>query len=106
MAKQRQNLHQIAQQTFGYDRLRPAQQEVIKAVLECRDTLAVMPTGSGKSAIYQIAALLIPGMTIVISPLLALQRDQVEAIKEQNIARAAAVNSTISNSQLWRTCRK
>lgn len=99
MAKQRQNLHQIAQQTFGYDRLRPAQQEVIKAVLEGRDTLAVMPTGSGKSAIYQIAALLIPGITIVISPLLALQRDQVEAIKEQNIARAAAINSTISNSQ-------
>ncbi|BAY09754.1 RecQ family ATP-dependent DNA helicase [Calothrix sp. NIES-2098] len=99
MPKQRQVINQIAQQTFGYDCLRPGQQEVIKAILEGYDTLAVMPTGSGKSAIYQIAALLIPGITIVISPLLALQHDQVQAIKEQNIAKAAALNSTISNSQ-------
>ncbi|OUL20067.1 recombinase RecQ [Nostoc sp. T09] len=99
MPKQRQVINQIAQQTFGYDCLRPGQQEVIKAILEGYDTLAVMPTGSGKSAIYQIAALLIPGITIVISPLLALQHDQVQAIKEQNIAKAAAINSTMSNSQ-------
>ncbi|OUL32147.1 ATP-dependent DNA helicase RecQ [Nostoc sp. 106C] len=99
MPKQRQVINQIAQQTFGYDCLRPGQQEVIKAIIEGYDTLAVMPTGSGKSAIYQIAALLIPGITIVISPLLALQHDQVQAIKEQNIAKAAAINSTISNSQ-------
>lgn len=99
MAKQRQVIRQIAQETFGYNRLRPGQQEVIKAIVEGDDTLAVMPTGSGKSAIYQIAALLIPGITIVISPLLALQHDQVQAIKEQHIAKAAALNSTISNSQ-------
>lgn len=99
MPKQRQVIKQIAQQTFGYDSLRPGQQEVIKSILEGYDTLAVMPTGFGKSAIYQIAALLIPGITIVISPLLALQQDQVQAIQAQNIAKAAALNSTISNAQ-------
>ncbi len=101
MTKKRRNveqIQQIAQETFGYDHLRPGQQEVIQAVLDGRDTLAVMPTGSGKSAIYQIAALFLPGPTLVISPLLALQRDQMEAIKEQ-IATAAVLNSAISDSE-------
>jgi ATP-dependent DNA helicase RecQ len=93
-SKQRQ-IQEIAQKTFGYDNLRPGQQEVIEAVVDGHDTLAVMPTGSGKSAIYQIAALLLPGATIVISPLIALQYDQVEAIEEQDVAEAAAVNSAI-----------
>ncbi|MBD0261448.1 MAG: DEAD/DEAH box helicase [Tolypothrix sp. Co-bin9] len=100
MAKKRQDfqqIHQIAQQTFGYERLRPGQQEVIAAVINGKDTLAVMPTGSGKSAIYQIAALLLPGATIVISPLLALQHNQVQSITEQDIASAAAINSAISD---------
>lgn len=74
-------IQRIAQETFGYKRLRPGQEEVIQAVIEGHDTLAVMPTGSGKSAIYQIAALRLSGATVVISPLIALQRDQVEAIK-------------------------
>jgi ATP-dependent DNA helicase RecQ len=82
---------------FGYERLRPGQQEVIAAVINGKDTLAVMPTGSGKSAIYQIAALLLPGATIVISPLLALQHNQVQSITEQDIAPAAAINSAISD---------
>lgn len=102
MARQRQNIQQIqeiAQNTFGYECLKPEQQEVIEAILAGHDTLAIMPTGSGKSAIYQIAALLLPGATIVISPLIALQQDQVQTITEQDIASAAAVNSAISNSQ-------
>ena len=63
-------------------RLRPGQQQVIEAVLNGRDTLAVMPTGSGKSAIYQIAGALIPGATLVVSPLIALQKDQLDALAD------------------------
>lgn len=79
--------------------MRPGQQQVIEAVVDGHDTLAVMPTGSGKSAIYQIAALLLPGATVVISPLIALQHDQVEAIEEQDVAEAAVVNSAIPNAE-------
>ncbi|MGB3788641.1 MAG: ATP-dependent DNA helicase RecQ [Phormidesmis sp.] len=92
-------LEQIAQQVFGYDHLHPAQHEALLAVLDRRDTLAVMPTGSGKSAIYQIAGLRIPGTTIVISPLLALQFDQVEGIAQQDTVEAAVLNSTLSNTE-------
>ena len=65
---------------FGFEQLRPGQEEAILAAADGRDTLAVLPTGAGKSAIYQLAALIIPGPTIVVSPLIALQRDQVAAL--------------------------
>ncbi|MEL6855180.1 MAG: RecQ family ATP-dependent DNA helicase, partial [Cyanobacteria bacterium J06607_13] len=90
---------QIARQVFGYASLRPAQREVLSAVLSGRDVLAVMPTGSGKSAIYQIAALRIPGVTVVISPLIALQQDQVDAIAQQGTVKAKVLNSTLSKSE-------
>lgn len=96
MPRQRKSLkhiHQIAQEHFGYDQLRPGQEAAIQAVLTGHDTLAVMPTGSGKSAIYQIAALQIPGCTVVVSPLIALQKDQVETIQGQEWGEAALVNS-------------
>jgi ATP-dependent DNA helicase RecQ len=80
---------------LGYESLREGQEAAIKVLLDGHDTLAVMPTGSGKSAIYQIAAVLIPGSTLVISPLLALQRDQVESIAQQDVGEAAVVNSTV-----------
>lgn len=92
-------LEQIAQQVFGYDHLHPAQHEVLSAVLQGQDTLAVMPTGSGKSAIYQIAGLRMPGVTVVISPLIALQHDQVEAIAQQDTVKAAVLNSTLSKTE-------
>ena len=92
-------LEQIAQQVFGYDHLREAQREVLSAVLAGRDTLAVMPTGSGKSAIYQIAGLRIPAVTLVISPLIALQQDQVEGIVEQGTVKAAVLNSTLNKTE-------
>ncbi|MBV9453985.1 MAG: ATP-dependent DNA helicase RecQ [Rubrobacter sp.] len=85
----------IARERFGYEELRPGQKEAIQSVFEGHDTLAVMPTGSGKSAVYQIAALMIPGPTVIISPLIALQRDQVESIEEQGAGGAAEVNSTV-----------
>lgn len=104
MGKQRQRphkkqIHQIAQFKFGYESLRSGQETAIKALLEGHDTLAVMPTGSGKSAIYQIAGVLSPGSTVVVSPLIALQHDQVESITHQNIGGAVVVNSTLSTTE-------
>ncbi|NJL35974.1 MAG: ATP-dependent DNA helicase RecQ [Leptolyngbyaceae cyanobacterium SM1_4_3] len=90
-----QRVRRVAKERFGYETLRGGQETAIHALLNGHDTLAVMPTGSGKSAIYQIAALLIPGATVVISPLIALQQDQVEAIAEQDVGGAVQVNSTM-----------
>src|SRR5215207_7301184 len=84
-----------ARERLRYEQLRPGQEEAIASLLQGRDTLVVMPTGSGKSAIYQIAGSLIPGATIVVSPLIALQRDQVEAIAEMDVGGAALVNSAL-----------
>ena len=90
---------QIAQRVFGFDGLRPGQREVLEAVLAQQDTLGIMPTGSGKSAIYQIAALRLPGPTLVISPLIALQQDQVRAIAELGMVKAAVLNSTLNKGE-------
>ena len=84
MPANRERIRRTAHDVFDYDRLRPGQEAAIQSIVEGRDTLAVMPTGSGKSAIYQIAGHLLPGPTVIISPLIALQRDQVEAIEAQD----------------------
>ena len=89
----------LARERFGYRNLRPGQEEAIRAVVDGRDTLVVMPTGFGKSAIYQIAGLLVPGPTVVVSPLIALQRDQSEAIEELGIADAGEVNSAVGAAE-------
>src|SRR5918911_5602459 len=89
----RNRIATLARDRLGFERLRPGQEEAVRAVLDGRDTLAVLPTGSGKSAIYQLAALLLDGPTIVVSPLIALQRDQVESIGESE---SAALNSQLS----------
>lgn len=90
---------QIAREKFGFEKLHRGQREALKAVLEGRDTLAILPTGGGKSAIYQIAGLCLTGPTVVVSPLLALQRDQVESIAALHIADAQLLNSTLSRAQ-------
>ncbi len=97
--KSAQSLQEIAHDRLGFDDLRPGQEAAVQSILEGRDTLAVMPTGSGKSAIYKLAASQIPGATIVISPLLALQHDQVGMIDRQDVGAAAVVNSTIPPQQ-------
>jgi ATP-dependent DNA helicase RecQ len=91
----RGSIERVAREAFGFDALRPGQREAIEAVLDGRDALVVMSTGSGKSAIYQIAALLTPGATVVVSPLIALQRDQVEDLTERAAGGAAQLNSTM-----------
>lgn len=93
----KRTVQKIARELLGYTTLRAGQDVAIQSVLNGKDTLAVMPTGSGKSAIYQIAAHQIPGATVVISPLLALQQDQMEAIASQQIGEAVAVNSTLQS---------
>jgi ATP-dependent DNA helicase RecQ len=85
----------VAKEILGFESLRPGQHEAVRAVLDGRDTLAVLPTGSGKSAIYQLATAIGGGPTVVVSPLLALQRDQVESIEETDLGEAAALNSTL-----------
>ena len=88
-------IDRVAREAFGYEELRPGQREGIEAALAGHDALVVMSTGSGKSAIYQIAGLLTPGATVVVSPLIALQRDQVENLNEVTVGGAAQLNSTI-----------
>ena len=85
---------EILQTVFGYEQFRPGQAQVIQQALNRQNTLAVMPTGGGKSLCYQIPALLKPGVTLVVSPLLALMKDQVDALRQNGIP-AAAINSTI-----------
>jgi ATP-dependent DNA helicase RecQ len=92
------DISRLARDRFGFEALRPGQREGVEAVVAGRDALCVMSTGSGKSAIYQLAGLMIDGPTVVVSPLIALQRDQVEAA-EEGIAEAELINSTLTDRQ-------
>lgn len=83
---------------FGYDRFRPYQEQVVRAILDRRDVLAVMPTGAGKSVCYQLPALMMDGITLVISPLISLMQDQVKALIQAGV-RAAWLNSTLTPRQ-------
>ena len=89
---------QVLKDSFGIQRLRPGQRTVIDQVLAGRPTLAIMPTGAGKSLCYQLPALLLPGRTLVVSPLIALMKDQVEALRELGIA-AVQLNSAVDGEE-------
>ena len=84
--------------TFGYDDFRPGQADIVQALLSGRDCLAVMPTGAGKSICYQVPACVLPGVAVVVSPLVSLMADQVSALADAGIS-AAFVNSTLSASE-------
>ncbi|WP_227319206.1 ATP-dependent DNA helicase RecQ [Cedecea davisae] len=89
---------QVLQETFGYQQFRPGQETIIDTVLEGRDCLVVMPTGGGKSLCYQIPALVFGGLTVVVSPLISLMKDQVDQLLANGVA-AACLNSTQSREQ-------
>ncbi len=93
---------QILKQYFGYDAFRRGQAELIGQILSNRDVLGIMPTGAGKSICYQVPAMLLPGLTIVISPLISLMQDQVGALRENGIP-AAYLNSTLDEETYRRT---
>ncbi len=86
---------------FGYDSFKPGQEDIIGSVLAGRDVLAIMPTGAGKSVCYQVPAMLLPGITVVISPLISLMQDQVKALKAAGI-RAGYINSSLTEAQIAR----
>src|SRR5687767_587481 len=88
--------------TFGLSEFRPRQQDVIKSIVEGRDTVAIMPTGAGKSLCYQLPALHLPGTTVVVSPLIALMKDQADKLTELGVS-ARAVNSTVPAAEIERT---
>jgi len=91
-------LRAVARDRFGYTELRPGQLDAMRAVLSGRDALVVMPTGAGKSAVYQVPAALLPGPTIVVGPLLALQQDQMSALSDRADAGLAAVRISSAES--------
>jgi ATP-dependent DNA helicase RecQ len=89
----------ILQKYYGYSEFRKSQEDVIKNILSKKDTVAIMPTGGGKSICYQVPALLFDGITIVISPLISLMKDQVDSIKDLGI-NAEYINSSLSNNDI------
>lgn len=105
----RDELRRVAAEIFGWSQLRDEQLRAMEQVMAGHDVLAVLPTGAGKSAIYQVPALLLAGPTVVVSPLIALQQDQLEGIEDTRAPEAVALNSTQSSDeqkQAWKAIRQ
>ncbi len=96
-----QNAQYVLQHTFGYDHFRGPQAEVVDTLVQGDDALVIMPTGGGKSLCYQIPSLLREGVGVVISPLIALMQDQVNALQQLGVS-AAFLNSTLDSGEIWR----
>ena len=100
--------HAVLKQYFGHDAFRPGQEALVDGILSGRDALGIMPTGGGKSLCYQVPALLLPGVTLVISPLICLMKDQVASLEAAGVS-AGFLNSsqTLEESrQVWGRVRK
>ncbi len=93
------NLRAALQERFGFDDFHPGQEDVVSRVLAGQDTLAILATGAGKSLTYQLPALLLDGTTVVVSPLIALMKDQLDMLRERGITDVVALNSTLSEDQ-------
>lgn len=97
-----QNKLKVLKQYFGYDHFREGQEQLIDSILTGRDALGIMPTGSGKSMCFQVPAMIFTGITLVISPLISLMKDQVNALIQAGI-RAAYINSSLTEEQIYAT---
>lgn len=92
------NKNEVLKNVFGYDEFREGQAQLVDALLAGRDAFGIMPTGAGKSICYQVPALMFPGITLVISPLISLMKDQVAALNQAGV-RAAFLNSSLTFRQ-------
>src|SRR3954465_3497790 len=92
------DLGQLLKSTFGYSSFRPLQREIVEAALAGKDVFALLPTGGGKSLCFQLPALVRPGLTIVVSPLIALMKDQVDALQASGVA-ATFLNSSLDAAE-------
>ena len=93
------NLLETLKHYFGYDSLRPGQKELMDGILQGKDVLGIMPTGAGKSLCYQVPALMLEGITLVVSPLISLMSDQVKALNQAGV-HAAYINSSLTENQI------
>src|ERR1700710_561892 len=100
-----QNIHSILKQHFGHATFRPQQEEIINAIMLGKDVLALLPTGGGKSLCYQVPAMAMDGLCLVVSPLIALMKDQVDALLNKNI-RALSIQSGMTNYEVRRTLQE
>src|SRR5690349_2601299 len=96
------DIHVILKEYWGYDGFRPLQEEIIRSVLEGNDTLALLPTGSGKSVCFQVPALINEGICLVISPLIALMKDQVQQLRKKGIS-ALALHTGMPYKEITKT---
>src|ERR1700681_4491002 len=94
-----QDARAVLKSAVGYDTFSPGQEAAVSAILAGRDTVVVLPTGGGKSLCYQVPALLLPGITVVVSPLIALMKDQVDALRRRGVA-AARLDSSLGANEV------
>ena len=91
--------YEILQRCFGYSTFRPGQEQMVDGILSGRDVFGIMPTGGGKSICYQLPAMMMDGISLVVSPLISLMRDQVMSLKAMGVP-AAYINSTLTPQQI------